>query len=178
MDKQKITNMTYAIIGVILSMVLLSFASVPIYDLFCKVTGFGGNTKIATKSSKKLGKKLLKVRFDSNVTPGLNWKFIPKQNEIELIPGENVLVFYYVENLSDEDIIGTAIYNVTPLKAGAYFNKIYCFCFEEQLVRAKSSVLMPVAFFIDPDIETDFDTKDLDEITLSYSFFKVRTLKK
>jgi cytochrome c oxidase assembly protein subunit 11 len=178
MKDKKIINMTYAIIGVILSMVLLSFAAVPIYDLFCRTTGFGGKTKIATRSSKTMGKKLLKVRFDSNVAPNLGWKFIPKQSEIDLIPGENVLVFYYVENLTDEDIIGTAIYNVTPLKAGGFFNKIYCFCFEEQLVRAKSSALMPVAFFIDPDIETDFDTKDLDEITLSYSFFKVRSLKK
>ena len=170
--------MTYAIIGLILSMALLSIASVPIYDLFCRVTGFAGATKVATRSSKTLGKKLLKVRFDSNVSPNLKWKFIPKQKEVELIPGENVLVFYYVENLSDEDIIGTAIYNVTPLKAGGFFNKIHCFCFEEQLVRAKSSALMPVAFFIDPDIETDFDTENLEEITLSYSFFKVRSLKK
>lgn len=166
--------MLFSIIAVILSMILLSFASAPIYDLFCKATGFGGATKRVYISSEKLGTRKLRVHFDSNVSPGLDWKFTPKQKYVDLIPGENVLVFYYVENLSDEDVVGTAVYNVTPLKAGAYFNKIHCFCFEEQLVKAKTSVLMPVSFFIDPDIEDDFDTKDLEAITLSYSFFKVR----
>lgn len=166
--------MLLSIIAVILSMILLSFASAPIYDLFCKATGFGGATKRAYSSSEKLGSKKLRVYFDSNVSSGLKWKFTPKQRFVDLIPGENVLVFYYVENLSDEDVIGTAVYNVTPLKAGAYFNKIHCFCFEEQLVKAKTSALMPVSFYIDPEIEGDFDTKDLDAITLSYSFFKVR----
>ena len=173
MDKKR-KNMLFSIIAVLLSMTLLSFASAPIYDLFCKTTGFGGATKRAYTSSEKLGTKRLRVHFDSNVSPGLDWKFIPKQKFIDLIPGENVLVFYYVENMSNEDIVGTAIYNVTPLKAGTYFNKIHCFCFEEQLVKAKTSALMPVSFFIDPDIEDDFDTKDLEAITLSYSFFKVR----
>jgi len=167
-------NMLIAIIAVILSMVLLSFAAAPIYDLFCKATGFGGATKRAYHSSTKIGSKKIRVYFDSNISQGLKWKFIPKQKYVDLIPGENVLVFYFVENMSDEDVIGTAVYNVTPPKAGAYFNKIHCFCFEEQLVRAKTSTLMPVSFFIDPEIEKDFDTKDLDAITLSYSFFKVR----
>lgn len=173
MDSKR-KNMLLSVIAVILSMTLLAFASAPIYDLFCKATGFGGATKRAYTSSEKMGTKKLRVFFDSNVSPGLKWKFTPKQRFVDLIPGENVLVFYYVENLSDEDVVGTAVYNVTPLKAGAYFNKIHCFCFEEQLVKAKTSVLMPVSFFIDPDLEDDFDTKDLEAITLSYSFFKVR----
>ena len=168
------SNLTIAIVAVILSMTLLGFASSPIYDLFCKATGFGGATKIATGSSQIMGKKKIIVRFDSNTSPGLNWKFIPKQPDVEVIPGENVLVFYYAENLSDEDIIGTAVFNVTPLTAGQYFNKIYCFCFEEQLLKAHSSAVMPVSFYIDPEIENDSDTKDIDTITLSYSFFKVR----
>lgn len=166
--------MALSILALILSMILLSFASSPIYDLFCRATGFGGATKVAYSASNKLGSKKIRVHFDSNVSPGLKWKFTPKQKYVDLIPGENVLVFYYAENLSEEDIIGTAIYNVTPLKAGSYFNKIHCFCFEEQLLKAKSSALMPVSFFIDPEIERDFDTKNLEEITLSYSFFKVK----
>lgn len=171
------TNMTFAIIAVILSMTLLAFAAVPIYDLFCKATGFGGATKRAFSSSQTMGKKKIIVRFDANTSPGLEWKFIPKQAQVEVIPGENVLVFYYAENLSHKDIIGTAVFNVTPLKAGQYFNKIYCFCFEEQLLKAHSSAIMPVSFYIDPEIENDSDTSDIDTITLSYSFFKVRDIK-
>jgi cytochrome c oxidase assembly protein subunit 11 len=168
------TNLTMAIVAVILSMILLAFAAVPIYDLFCKATGFGGATKRAFSSYQIMGKKKIMVRFDSNTSPALNWKFIPKQAAVEVITGENVLVFYYAENLSDKDIIGTAVFNVTPLKAGQYFNKIHCFCFEEQLLKAHSSALMPVSFYIDPEIEHDSDTSDLDTITLSYSFFKVK----
>ena len=157
-------------------MTVLSFAMSPIYNLFCKMTGYGGATKEAFTSSKTKGIKKITVRFDSNTSPELNWKFIPKHSEVEVIPGENVLIFYYAENLSKENIIGTAVYNVTPLKAGQYFNKIHCFCFEEQLLRAGASAIMPVSFYIDPEIETDPDTKDVDTITLSYSFFKVRVL--
>ncbi len=170
-------NLTLAIVAVILSMSLLAFAAAPIYNLFCKVTGFGGTTRQVFESSKTKGKKKIIVRFDANTTPDLKWKFIPKQSQVEVIPGENVLVFYYAENLSDENIIGTAVYNVTPLKAGLYFNKIHCFCFEEQLLKAHASAMMPVSFYIDPGIETDFDTKDVDTITLSYSFFKVRVVE-
>ncbi len=171
------SNLTLAIVAVILSMVLLAFAAVPIYDLFCKATGFGGATKRSKSSSQIMGSKKIIVRFDANTSPALNWKFIPKQAEVEVVPGENVLVFYFAENLSDEDIIGTAVFNVTPLKAGQYFNKIHCFCFEEQLLKARSSALMPVSFYVDPEIENDSDTADVDTITLSYSFFKVRDAK-
>lgn len=171
------SNLAIAIISVILSMVLLCFAAAPIYDLFCKATGFGGIPKRISTSSKTMGKKKIIVRFDANTAPSLKWKFIPKQPEVELIPGENVLVFYFAENLSDDDIIGTAVFNVVPLKAGKYFNKIHCFCFEEQLLKAHSSALMPVSFYIDPEIETDSETSDIDTITLSYSFFKVKTLE-
>jgi cytochrome c oxidase assembly protein subunit 11 len=168
------TNLTLAIVAVILSMILLAFAAVPIYDIFCKATGFGGATKRALSSSQVMGKKKIMVRFDANTSPALKWNFIPKQAQVEVIPGENVLVFYHAENFSDENIIGTAVFNVTPLKAGQYFNKIHCFCFEEQLLKAHSSALMPVSFFIDPEIENDSDTSDIETITLSYSFFKVR----
>ena len=157
-----------------MSMLLLSFAAVPIYNLFCKVTGFGGTTQRVSAYSKTKGHKIITVHFDSNVAPDLAWKFIPKHRKVDVIPGENVLIFYYSKNMSDKDIIGTALYNVTPQKAGKYFNKIHCFCFEEQMLRAGAEANMPVTFYIDPEIETDPDTKDIDEITLSYSFFKVR----
>lgn len=167
-------KLTYAIIALIMSMLLLSFAAVPIYNLFCKATGFGGATQRVYASSKVKGHKVITVLFDSNVAPDLKWEFIPKSHSVEIVPGDNVMVFYYSKNLSNQDIIGTAVYNVTPQKAGKYFNKIHCFCFEEQMLRAGAAVNMPVTFYIDPEIETDPDTKDVDEITLSYSFFKVR----
>jgi cytochrome c oxidase assembly protein subunit 11 len=174
MTHQPHQRLTRAIIALIMSMVLLSFAAVPIYNLFCKLTGFGGTTQRAYGYSRKIGHKTITVHFDSNVAPNLEWKFIPKHNKVDVMPGENVLIFYYSKNLSDKDIVGTALYNVTPQKAGKYFNKIHCFCFEEQMLRANAEANMPVTFYIDPAIETDPDTKDVDEITLSYSFFKVR----
>ena len=167
-------KLTRAILALIMSMVMLSFAAVPIYNLFCKLTGFGGTTQRVSEYSKTKGQKTITVHFDSNVAPDLAWKFIPKHNKVDVVTGENVLVFYYSKNLSDKDIIGTALYNVTPQKAGKYFNKIHCFCFEEQLLKAGAEANMPVAFYIAPEIETDPDTMDVTEITLSYSFFKVR----
>ena len=125
-------KLTSAIIALIMSMVLLSCAAVPIYNLFCKLTGFAGTTQRASTYSHVKGSKIIKVHFDANVDPGLPWKFIPKHNNVDVMTGENVLIFYYSKNLSDKDIIGTAVYNVTPQKAGKYFNKVHCFCFEEQ----------------------------------------------
>jgi cytochrome c oxidase assembly protein subunit 11 len=168
-------NIAFAIVALIMSMLLLSFASVPIYNLFCKATGFGGTTqraKALIKSSK--GTRKIKIEFDANVDPNLPWRFIPKHRSANIITGENTLIFYESENISDRDIVGTSVYNVTPLKAGKYFVKIHCFCFEEQLLKAGQKVLMPVTFFIDPAIEEDPDMADVDRITLSYSFFKVR----
>ncbi|MEY3196674.1 MAG: hypothetical protein RLZZ59_40 [Pseudomonadota bacterium] len=167
-------KMALAVLALLMSMTLLSFAAVPIYNLFCKVTGFGGTTQRVYVNSSIIGTKKITVHFDSNVAPDLKWRFIPMQRSVDMIPGENVLVFYYSKNLSNEDIVGTALYNVTPQKAGKYFNKIHCFCFEEQLLKAGQEVNMPVTFYIDPEIEKDPDTKDIEEITLSYSFFRVR----
>jgi cytochrome c oxidase assembly protein subunit 11 len=155
-------------------MIMLTFAAVPIYSLFCKVTGFGGTTQRTYGGSYKIGKRDITVRFDSNVEPGLPWKFIPKQNSIAIKPGENALVFYYSENFGSEDIVGTAVYNVTPSNAGKYFNKIHCFCFEEQLLKAGAKMMMPVTFFLSPEIEDDPELEGLDAITLSYTFYKIR----
>lgn len=174
MLKNENHNLRLAIIALIMSMVLLAFASVPIYNLFCKVTGFGGTTQRSSSYSNIKGHKIIRVKFDANIEPSLEWEFIPKHNFVDVTTGENVLIFYYAKNFSKKDIIGTAIYNVTPQKAGKYFNKIHCFCFEEQLLKAGAEVNMPVAFYIDSEIESDPDTKDIEEITLSYSFFKVR----
>lgn len=168
-------NIALSIIALLTSMMLLTFASVPIYNLFCKATGFGGVTQRASPYIKVVkGVRKIKVEFDANVDKNLPWRFIPKHRSAEVITGENTLIFYESENLSKHDIIGTSIYNVTPLKAGKYFVKIHCFCFEKQLLKARQKVLMPVSFFIDPEIENDPQMRDVDRITLSYSFFKVR----
>jgi cytochrome c oxidase assembly protein subunit 11 len=171
-------NKTKSLLGSLLiltaAMILLSFAAVPIYNLFCKLTGFDGTVKRAENYyTEKIGNKIIRVTFDSHVNKDLPWQFIPKQRFIDIKPGENTLVFYYSKNLDSQDIKGMAIYNVTPLKASKYFYKVHCFCFEEQTLKAQEEVDMPVSFFIDPAIETDPDTKDLNHITLSYSFFKI-----
>jgi cytochrome c oxidase assembly protein subunit 11 len=177
MESKLNKNFAFALLCLFFSMILLSFAAVPIYSLFCKVTGFGGTTQQATNSNKLVkGTRQLNIEFDANVNPTLPWKFIPKQRRVSTLTGQTTLVFYESENLSDKDIIGIAIYNVTPNKAGKYFVKIHCFCFEEQLLKAKQKLLMPVSFFIDPEFDKDPDMDDIDTITLSYSFFKLREL--
>lgn len=155
-------------------MTMLTFAAVPIYNLFCKVTGYGGTTKYTAIASTKVGTKIMKIRFDANVASNLPWSFKSEQNEAIIKVGENNLVFYSAENKTDKAIIGTAIYNVTPHKAGAYFNKIQCFCFEEQLLKPNQKMIMPVSFFIDPAIEDDKNLQDVDTITLSYTFYPIR----
>lgn len=168
-------NIALSVVLLFLSMLLLSFASVPIYNLFCKATGFAGTTQRLDPYSKiKKGSKKIRVEFDSNVDRKLPWKFVPKHRYVDVVTGENTLVFYESENISDTDIIGTSVYNVTPLKAGKYFVKVHCFCFEEQLLKAGEKILMPVSFFIDREIENDPEMEGVDVITLSYSFFKVR----
>lgn len=170
-------NIVISVVALIISMTLLTIASVPLYNLFCKSTGYGGTTGRANpyvKTSK--GTRKITIEFDSNVDKNLPWRFIPKHRRTDVITGENALIFYESENLSDHDIVGTSVYNVTPFKAGKYFVKVHCFCFEEQLLKAGQKVLMPVSFFIDPEIENDPDMANIDRITLSYSFFKVRDL--
>ena len=156
-----------------LSMLLLAYASFPLYNLFCKVTGYGGTVKIGATHSAVKGSREIIVKFDANVMPDLPWKFYPKQKEVKVKLGETILAFYYAENLANEDIVGTAVYNVTPSNAGLYFNKIDCFCFEEQTLRAKSGNWMPVSFFIDPEFAKDKTLENINSITLSYSFFRL-----
>ena len=158
-------------------MLFLSFASVPIYNVFCKVTGLGGTVKLSETGSVTRGRKNIMIRFDSNVEPALKWSFLPKQREVSVTTGENNLIFYHAKNLDHKNIIGTAIYNVTPLKTGKYFNKIHCFCFEEQMLEAGKEMLMPVSFFISKEFDDDPEMNDVDTITLSYSFFKIREVE-
>ena len=157
---------------VVAGMVGLAYASVPLYDLFCRVTGFGGTTQVATEAaSNVLTDHPVKVRFDSNVNPALKWDFRPISEPVTMAPGETIIVQYRATNLSDETTTGTATFNVTPQKAGPYFMKIECFCFTEQALAPGESIDMPVSFFIDPEIASDANTQDVDEIVLSYTFF-------
>lgn len=170
---RKNKELALSLLGLACAMLLFAFASVPLYNLFCKVTGYAGSVKIADHQSTTKGRRAITVQFDANVDPNLQWLFKPEQREIKLITGENVLVFYTAENLTNRDLMGMAIYNVSPLQASQYFNKIECFCFEEQLLQAKAKRLMPVLFFIDPKFDDNPEMEDVDTITLSYSFYNI-----
>ncbi|MFK8039904.1 MAG: cytochrome c oxidase assembly protein [Rickettsiaceae bacterium] len=178
--KSKLNNnnkLVFSLICLLASMVLLAFASVPLYNLFCKTTGFAGTIRqydYLTHYSK--GTRKINIEFDANLDSKLPWRFTPKQRMVSSIVGYNTLVFYEAENLSNHDIIGTAVYNITPNKAGKYFIKIHCFCFEEQIIRAHEKLIMPVSFLIDSGFESDPAMNDVTTITLSYSFFKVRDI--
>ncbi|PPR64389.1 MAG: Cytochrome c oxidase assembly protein CtaG [Alphaproteobacteria bacterium MarineAlpha4_Bin2] len=155
---------------VVVVMVGLSYAAVPLYDLFCRVTGYGGTTQIAVERSATTSERPIKVRFDAMVT-NIDWAFQPTQRQIKLKVGENALAFYRATNRSSERLTGTATFNVTPLKAGAYFNKVECFCFTEQTLAPGETIEMPVAFFVDREIDEDPNLKDVKTITLSYTFY-------
>ena len=157
--------------GVVAGMLGLSYAAVPLYQLFCQVTGFGGTTQKAEKAPDHVLARQITVRFDANVAQSLAWRFRPVQNTVILKIGESVLAFYEAENQTKADLHGTATFNVTPEIAGAYFSKIECFCFTEQTLKPGERVDMPVTFFVDPEIMNDPDAKNIKEITLSYTFF-------
>jgi cytochrome c oxidase assembly protein subunit 11 len=155
-------------------MLALSFASVPLYRAFCAATGFGGTTQIAKTAPAKLGERTLSVRFDANVARDLPWRFEPEVAKISLRTGETATVFYKVVNLSDRETRGQAAYNVNPDQSGVYFNKIACFCFQEQRLGPHESAEWPVVFFLDPALESDPTMQKVEEVTLSYSFFAVK----
>jgi len=160
------------------AMVGAAYAAVPFYTWFCRVTGFAGTTQVATTAPGEVLDRKIKVRFDANVVGGLPWKFAPERTEIELKIGEVVTVVYHATNESARDTIGQAVYNVAPLNVGAYFQKINCFCFTEQRLKAGESRDMTVVFYVDPALTKDSDQDDLDTITLSYSFYPVRQPEK
>ena len=174
-DQQKSNNrLLLIVVLVVASMVGLAYASVPLYKLFCQVTGFGGTTQVATEAPAQplASAAPLNVRLDANVNPQLNWSFVPVEAEVRLKPGEEVTALYRATNIGTEPSTGTATFNVTPQKAGPYFMKIECFCFTEQILQPGESVDMPVRFFLDSEIASDINTVDIDEIVLSYTFFK------
>jgi len=155
-----------------LAMLGLAFASVPLYRVFCQVTGFGGTTQKADAAPGAVAGQI-GVRFDANIDPALPWKFEPVQETVRIHPGARTTIYYRATNYTARSTTGQAIFNVTPEIAGKYFSKIECFCFTEQTLKPGESVKMPVIFFVDPKLRDDPDTKHIDEITLSYTFYPV-----
>ncbi|SMQ59657.1 cytochrome c oxidase assembly protein subunit 11 [Devosia lucknowensis] len=156
--------------GLALGMVGLAFASVPLYQLFCQVTGFGGTTQVATDNPKGVIAREMKVRFDVNIDPALDWTVKPAAPITDQI-GRVDTVNYIATNHSDKPVTGQAIFNVVPEKAGLYFNKIECFCFTEQTLQPGETVEMPIVFFVDPDLADNHELNTIKEITLSYTFY-------
>lgn len=161
----------FAFVG---AMVGAAYAAVPLYDLFCRVTGFGGTPRFASSAPAAPIERRIRIRFDANVAPGLPWQFGPETREVEVRVGESALVHYTAANNGRSGTVGTATYNVSPPTAGAYFMKMQCFCFTEQKLASGEKMDMPVAFFIDPEIEKDPEMRGLTTITLSYTFFPVK----
>jgi len=158
--------------GVAVFMVGLSFAAIPLYEAFCRATGFGGTPMRAEEIQDTVLDETITVRFDANIDPKLAWSFEPVQKEMTIRIGESGLAFYTARNLTDHPVAGTATFNVTPLKIGQYFVKIDCFCFTEQVLQPGESVEMPVSFYVDPEIRADRATEEVEGITLSYTFYE------
>ena len=155
---------------IVAAMIGLAFASVPLFRIFCEATGFAGTPQRADKAPGAVAGQV-GVRFDANVHPGLPWRFEPEQTTVRVKPGAQTQIFYRAQNLSAKAITGQAVFNVSPDQVGKYFKKIQCFCFTEQTLKAGEAKDMPVVFFVDPAIKRDPDTRDIDEITLSYTFY-------
>ena len=154
-------------------MIGASYAAVPLYRLFCEVTGYGGTTQRAAAAPLSSIDRTITVEFDANTGPGLPWTFLPAQRRLKVKVGEEAMAFYRAANNSSRPVTGSAVFNVTPALAGRYFSKIECFCFVEQALQPGQSVEMPVVFFIDPQIASDEDLATLATITLSYTFYRV-----
>jgi len=157
--------------SVVLGMIGLAYAAVPLYDLFCRVTGFDGTPVVGSGPAGRVLDRTVKVRFDANVAPGLNWRFTPEVSEIAAKVGETQTVFYTVRNAGPAATAGIATFNVQPGQVGGYFVKIQCFCFNEQTLQAGETMEFPVVFYIDPAIANDPNLKELRSITLSYTYF-------
>ncbi|MCF2906347.1 cytochrome c oxidase assembly protein [Octadecabacter sp. CECT 8868] len=159
-------------VSVVVLMGGLAWASVPFYDWFCRVTGFGGVTSVAQSGSETILDQTITVRFESSTARDMPWTFKPVQREMEVRIGETVLAYYEATNPTDEPIAGAASYNVAPYEAGAFFEKIDCFCFEQQVLQAGETVSMPVSFFVDPAIVDDYEGRYIHTITLGYTFHR------
>ncbi|OIQ27432.1 MAG: cytochrome c oxidase assembly protein [Alphaproteobacteria bacterium MedPE-SWcel] len=161
------------LVGVVVVMGALAWASVPFYNWFCRVTGFGGVTQVAAGDSDTVLDQTIKVRFDASKDRGMPWEFKPVERIMELKIGETGLAFYEAYNPTDRPVAGQASYNVAPYSAGYYFEKIQCFCFNEQVLQPGERVMMPVTFFVDPEIVEDPEAKYVHTITLSYTFHEI-----
>lgn len=160
-------------VAVVIMMGSLGFASAPLYDLFCRVTGYGGTPSVADGRDVEILDRTVTVRFDASLDAGMPWTFRPMQREMEVRIGEVALAFYEATNPTAETVAGSASYNVTPFAAGGYFTKIDCFCFEEQVLGPGERIEMPVTFYVDPAIVEDLDGRYVNQITLSYTFHTI-----
>ena len=166
-------RITVAALGAVIAVMIGLVAYSPtLYRLFCKATGFGGATQRADAATGSVSNRMVTVRFSTDVASDLPWRFQPEQREVKIRLGEEKLVFFSAENLTDKPVVGHATFNVTPTKAGIYFTKIQCFCFDEERLGPRQKVDMPVDFFVDPKLADDTNTRDVDTITLSYTFFR------
>jgi cytochrome c oxidase assembly protein subunit 11 len=170
-------NRTTALVALCVAggMVGAAYAAVPLYRIFCQVTGYGGTTQVADAIPDKIIERRIVVRFNADVDRALPWRFRPEQERVELLVGQEGLAFFRARNDSGEPIVGTASFNVTPDKAGQYFNKVQCFCFTEQRLDPGQEIDMPVSFFVDPAIAADRNLDDVETITLSYTFHRTET---
>jgi len=177
-EKQKRLNrsnrtVAIACLSFFVCMIGAAYASVPLYRIFCQVTGYGGTTQRVEQYSDTILDKTMKVRFDANTANGLPWDFKPVEREVTVRIGETTMIKYEARNLFDEPTYGRASFNVAPGRAGAYFNKVECFCFTDTTLQPGEDMEMPVVFFVDPEIVNDPDLKDVKTITLSYTFFPI-----
>ncbi|MEO1679964.1 MAG: cytochrome c oxidase assembly protein [Pseudomonadota bacterium] len=157
-------------LSLVVFMGAMAWASVPLYDLFCRVTGYGGTTSTADAGSATVLDETIKVRFDASLARDMPWQFKPMEREVEIRIGETGLAFYEAYNPTDKPVAGSASFNVAPFQAGGFFVKIDCFCFEEQVLQPGQRVQMPVSFYVDPEIKDDRDARHVPVITLSYTF--------
>lgn len=169
-DKRGLVALTLA--GLVAGMVGLSFAAVPLYRMFCQATGFGGVPQVAEAAPDMVLDRKIKIRFDTNVDRDLPWQFEAEQRSVDVRIGESALIFFKAHNNTGKSVTGTAGFNVAPEIAGRYFTKIECFCFKQQTLAAGQGIEMPVTFFVDPKIVEDMSTKNIEEITLSYTFYR------
>lgn len=172
---QKNARTGLIVLAVVLSMIGLAFASVPLYSLFCRVTGFGGTTQTAAALPDHIIERTVTVKFNADTGLNMPWEFKPDLREVDVRMGERGLASFTAHNKSNAPVAGTALYNVTPPKVGQYFHKIQCFCFDKQILTPGQKMSMPVMFFIDPAMDDDPNMKDVTVITLSYTFYKSET---
>jgi cytochrome c oxidase assembly protein subunit 11 len=171
-DKKRLARTAIIASAVVAGMTGLAFAAVPLYDAFCKVTGYGGTTQEASAAPSQILNRRIEVRFDANTAPGLPVEFAPKQASETLRIGETGLAFYRVRNTSNQPVVARATYNVTPHVAGQYFAKLECFCFTDRVIAPGAEADLPVVFFVDPEIVSNPDTREIGTLTLSYTFFR------